>query len=79
MMRAAASPDYRRGIARLMTLSEEPHRPQSDHEFRAERLGYALRRLAADLVEARRDAMQLRRENDELRSELERHRARPRE
>ena len=40
-------------------------------EFRAERLGYALRSLAAELVDERRKVAELRREVAEMRARLE--------
>jgi len=44
--------------------------PRTDTEFRAERLGMALRGLAADLVAERRKVTDLRREIAGLRAQL---------
>ena len=41
-----------------------------DQDVRAQRLGHALRRLAAELVDAKEQVRQLQRENDSLRSQL---------
>jgi hypothetical protein len=48
-----------------------PDRPLSDEDFRAGRLGFALRRLAGELVAERERVKQLRKENRELRSRLD--------
>ena len=53
-----------------MATGNETHRPPSDREHRAWRLGSALQRLAADLVDERRTVAQLRREVAELRARL---------
>ena len=53
-----------------MAPREEPDPPRTEPESRAERLGFALRSLAAELVEERRKAAELRREVTELRSRL---------
>jgi hypothetical protein len=45
-------------------------RPRTDSEFRAERLGSALRGLAAELVDERRKVVELRREIAKLRLQL---------
>jgi hypothetical protein len=42
-----------------MTTGNEPYRPQSEPEFRVERLGFALRGIAADLVVERRKIARL--------------------
>ena len=44
--------------------------PRTETEFRAERLGVALRGLAAELVDERRKVAELRREIAALRSQL---------
>jgi hypothetical protein len=41
-----------------------------DQDVRAQRLGHALRRLAAELVDAKEHVRRLQRENDSLRSQL---------
>ena len=58
-------------VSETRTNGNEPYRPQSEPERRAERLGFALRGLAADLADERRKAAQLRREVAELRTRLE--------
>lgn len=58
-------------VYETMTTGNEPYRPQSDPEFRAQRLGFALRGLAADLVDERRKVARLRREVAELRARLD--------
>ena len=45
--------------------------PRTESELRAERLGYALRSLARELVDERQKVSELRREVAELRSRLE--------
>lgn len=50
---------------------EEPDPPRTEPESRAERLGFALRSLAAELVQERRKVADLRREVAALRSRLE--------
>jgi hypothetical protein len=50
--------------------SESLGRPRTEFEFRAERLGSALRGLAAELVDERRKVVELRREIAQLRSQL---------
>ena len=52
-----------------MTPSNAPSLPRT-HEFRAQRLGFALRSLAADLVDERHKVAALRREVAELRARL---------
>ena len=54
-----------------MVPSDTPDLPRTEPEFRAERLGYALRSLAAELVDERHKVAQLRREVAELRARLE--------
>jgi hypothetical protein len=54
-----------------VTPGDEPDPPRTDSEFRAERLGFALRSLARELVDERRKVAALRREVAELRSRLE--------
>lgn len=54
-----------------VTPTDLPNLPRTEPEFRAERLGYALRSLAADLVDERRKVARLRREVAELRASLE--------
>ena len=51
-------------------LSDAPNLPGTEPEFRAQRLGYALRGLAADLVDERHKVAALRREVAELRARL---------
>ena len=53
-----------------MTPSDAPNLPRTEPEFRAQRLGYALRGLAADLAEERRKVAALRREVAELKARL---------
>jgi hypothetical protein len=71
------SPPYELGLAILQRpASVRPSAqslgpPTTDPEFRAERLGMALRGLAAELVDERRKVAQLRQEVAELRSVLE--------
>ena len=50
---------------------DESDPPRTEREFRAERLGHALRGLASELVDERRKVAELRREVAELRSQLE--------
>lgn len=54
-----------------MTPSDAPDLPRTEPEFRAERLGHALRGLAADLVQERHKVADLRREVAELKARLE--------
>jgi hypothetical protein len=54
-----------------MTPSYEPVRPRTEPERRNERLGFALRSLAAELVDERRKVAELRRNVAELKSQLE--------
>ena len=58
-------------VSETGTNGNVPYRPQSEPERRVERLGFALRGLAADLAEERRKAAKLRREVAELRTRLE--------
>lgn len=58
-----------------MTPEDEPELPRTQPEVHAERLGFALRGLAAELVEERRKVAELRREVAELRARLARHQA----
>ena len=59
-----------------MTPEDEPELPRTKPEVHAERLGFALRSLAAELVEERQKVAELRREVAELRARLEsRHQA----
>lgn len=59
-----------------MTAEDEPELPRTRPEVHAERLGFALRSLAAELVEERQKVSELRREVAELRARLEaRHQA----
>jgi len=62
-------PNGRRRNAR-MTSDDDPATPTTQPELRAERLGSALRGLAAELVEERRKVAQLRRENAHLKTRL---------
>jgi hypothetical protein len=55
----------------LMARSDAPSLPRTERQFRAERLGYALRSLAADLVDERHKVAELRREVAELQARLE--------
>ena len=55
-----------------MTTGIAPHRPLSGPECRAERLGFALRDLAAELVDERRKVARLRRDAAELTARVER-------
>ena len=66
MISRAASP-----VSASLTTGNEPDWPQSERERRAERLGFALRGLAAELVDERRKVARLRREVEELRARLE--------
>ena len=54
-----------------MTHRAEPAPSRTDRDSRARRLGFALRDLAADLVDERRTVAELRRSVAELRSRLE--------
>ena len=54
-----------------MTLTDEPDLPPTVPELRAERLGFALRGLAAELVDERRKVAQLRQQVAELQAQLE--------
>ena len=49
----------------------EPDLPTTTRERRAERLGFALRDLAAKLVDERRELAQLRRQVADLQAQLE--------
>jgi hypothetical protein len=53
-----------------MTPDDEPDLPRIGSEVRAQRLGFALRSLAAELVDERRKVAQLRREVADLRARL---------
>lgn len=53
-----------------MTPSDSPNLPRTEPEIRAQRLGYALRGLAADLVDERHKVARLRREVAELKARL---------
>jgi len=53
-----------------MTADDDPATPATDRELRAQRLGSALRGLAAELVEERRKVAQLRPEITELKARL---------
>ena len=55
----------------MFTPSDATNPPRTGPAFRAERLGYALRSLAADLVDERHKVAELRREVAELRARLE--------
>jgi len=54
-----------------MTPTHEPVAPRTRPEIRAERLGFALRELAADLVDERRNVAQLRHQVADLQTEIE--------
>ena len=51
-------------------LPDEPGLPRIGSELRAQRLGFALRSIAAELVDERRKVAQLRREVADLRARL---------
>lgn len=53
------------------TLTTRDDLPRTESELRSERLGYALRSLARELVDERQKNAELRREITELRSRLE--------
>ena len=53
-----------------MTPTDEPDLPPTGPELRAERLGFALRGLAAELVDERRKVAQLR-QQVELQAQLD--------
>jgi uncharacterized coiled-coil protein SlyX len=53
-----------------MTSDDEPGLPRIGSELRAERLGFALRSIAVELVDERRKVAQLRREVADLRARL---------
>jgi uncharacterized coiled-coil protein SlyX len=53
-----------------MTSDDEPGLPRLGSEVRAERLGFALRSLAVELVDERRKVAQLRREVADLTARL---------
>ena len=54
-----------------MTPTDEPDLPPTGPELRAERLGFALRVLATELVEERRKVAQLRQQVAELQARLD--------
>jgi hypothetical protein len=54
-----------------MSLDDESDLPSIGTELRAQRLGFALRRLSVELVDERRKVAQLRREIADLRARLE--------
>ena len=54
-----------------MTPTDEPDLPPTGPELRAERLGFALRGLAAELVEERRKVAQLRQQVAELQARFD--------
>jgi hypothetical protein len=54
-----------------MTPTDHPDLPPTGPELRAERLGFALRGLAAELVDERRKVAQLRQQLAELQARLE--------
>jgi hypothetical protein len=54
-----------------MTPTDEPDLPPTGRELRAERLGFALRGLAAELVDERRKVAQLRQQVAELQARLD--------
>jgi hypothetical protein len=54
-----------------MTFEDDPATPTTQSEVRAQRLGSALRGLAAELVDERRKVAQLRREIADLKARLE--------
>jgi outer membrane protein TolC len=54
-----------------MTPTEEPDLPHTAPELRAERLGFALRGLAAELVDERRKVAQLRQQVASLQAQLD--------
>jgi hypothetical protein len=54
-----------------MSPDDEPDLPRMDSDVRARRLGFALRGLAAELVDERRKVALLRREIADLRARLE--------
>jgi uncharacterized coiled-coil protein SlyX len=51
-------------------VADATHQPSTGPELRAQRLGSALRNLAADLVDERRKVARLRREIADLRAQL---------
>jgi hypothetical protein len=53
-----------------MTSENDPGTPTTQSELRAQRLGSALRGLAAELVDERRKVAQLRREIADLKARL---------
>ena len=61
-----------RAVRPSLTSQEQRGLPGTEFELRAERLGTALRGLAAQLVDERRKVAELRRENRELKAQLER-------
>ena len=54
-----------------MTPTDAFNLPRTEPEFRAQRLGFALRSLAAELVDERRTVARLQREIAELKARLE--------
>ena len=54
----------------MASPDDEPDVPSTGPELRAERLGFALRGLAAELVDERRKVAQLRQEVAGLRAQL---------
>jgi hypothetical protein len=65
-----ARPDGRRASER-MTSEDDPATPTTQSEVRAQRLGSALRGLAAELVDERRKVALQRREIADLKARLE--------
>jgi uncharacterized membrane protein len=54
----------------MNSVADGAHQPSTGSELRAQRLGSALRKLAADLVDERRKVARLRREIADLRAQL---------
>ena len=54
-----------------MTPTDEPDPPPTGQELRAERLGFALRVLATELVDERRKVAQLRQQVANLQAQLD--------
>ncbi len=54
-----------------MTPTDDPDLPSTKPELRAQRLGFALRGLAAELVDERRKVAQLRQQVAELQARVE--------
>jgi len=66
-----AEPSTSRAARPPVTSRDEPDLPSTEPELRAQHLGFALRRLAAELVAERQKVAELRRQVAELKALLE--------